>query len=160
MGSQQFQVKRKYLHQHMKSHQMMKKSSIVPIQHLRLKLERKKFVRREKRRKVDLDAFAPSSLKTKLFSPDTTSSNNPTESFQIKVLNPSKERCDEVSREEQNLPLDISKKEVINDDVSKNMMDGNANEEASPNHEVDLNESSDGESALIMDLSDMDNEKQ
>ena len=54
----------------------------------------------------------------------------------------------------------MSKKEVINDDVSKNMMDGNANEEASPNHEVDLNESSDGESALIMDLSDMDNEKQ
>merc|ERR1712029_801960 len=102
----------------------------------------------------DLDAFAPSSLKTKLFSPDP--SNNPTESFQIKVLYPSQERCDEVPREEQNLPLDMSKKEVINDDVGKNMMDGNANEEASQNHEVDLNESSDGESALIMDLSDME----
>merc|ERR1712112_133039 len=76
---------------------------------------------RGRKRKVDLDAFAPSSLKTKLFSPDTTSSNNPTESFQIKVLNPSQER------EEQRQPLDMSKKEVNNDDVvSKNMMDGNA----------------------------------
>merc|ERR1712112_244120 len=72
---------------------------------------------RGRKRKVDLDAFAPSSLKTKLFSPDTTSSNNPTESFQIKL-----DRCEEVSREEQNLPLDMSKKEVIKDDVSKNVM--------------------------------------